>query len=556
MKSRLNLKKTMILFTLVPLTVGMLIFAVVSGILLTNSIESNIQEELKTASTALREYYEYDLINDNDLVDGFCEYDTEFIDKMAATGVDYTLFRENIRFMTSIKDVKTGKRIEGTEASPAVWNAVKSGSDYYSDDVVINGIDYYVYYLPLGTKDNVMGMAFSGKPCTQVVEAERRLYTYIVLFALILEVFFLILAWYLSKKISSPIQYIANDIEELSNGKTDIDITANSHIYETGMLIESAKRLSGILKDSISKIQNSANALKVSVNSTSELAKESSNSTTQITVAMDGLAKTTDTMANSVQEVNSNIINMGTMIDGIVESAEKLGLSSDKMAKAGNEANKCIKDMSDSSKKSFDAIESITDKIALTNQSVKKIDEMVNLITDIATQTNLLSLNASIEASRAGEAGKGFGVVATEIKNLAEQSGNSAEKIMTVVEEISMQSSECVEQSKEVRKSIEEEQNLLNITKEKFEILGEEIEASVAEIRHVTDATNQLNSAKDTITSAVSDLSAISEETAATNEEVTSSIMDIAKNVQDVSDGSDHMNTLANELEEAVEYFK
>lgn len=556
-KSKLNMKKTLIMFALIPLTVGLTAFSLIASYMLSHEIEKDIKEELVVGSAAIKEYYDYDLKNMNDLEDGFISYDHEYIDKMAKNGIDFTVFKENVRFMTTIIDKNTGKRIEGTNASEAVWAAVSAGKDYYSDDVVINDIDYYVYYKPLsGPNGEVVGMAFAGKPCTQVVAAKRNLYLNIAIFAVLLEGVFLLVSWLISKKISKPINDVAENIKALSEGQINIDVETDSHIAETITLIGAAKTLSEVLRDSIAKIKSNTSTLNDAIETTSDLAKESSAGTSQITDAMNGLAQTTETMANSVQDVNTSILDMGNMIDGIVANADNLGASSKKMAEAGNEATKCIDNMSASSERSSNAIQSITEKIESTNESVQKIDEMVNLITDIASQTNLLSLNASIEAARAGDAGRGFGVVATEIKSLAEQSAQSAEKIMAVVNEISTQSSECVEQSRQVKGLIEEEQGLLAVTKEKFGILENEIEASVSEIQAVTLATEQLNSAKTTITEAVSDLSAISEETSATNQEVSASISLISENVKRVSEDSDRMNDLSGQLKEAVAYFK
>jgi len=226
------------------------------------------------------------------------------------------------------------------------------------------------------------------------------------------------------------------------------------------------------------------------------------------------------------------------------------------MLSANDEAASCITNMTASSKKSAEAIETISRKITDTNNSISKIEEMIGFISEIADQTNLLALNASIEAARAGESGRGFGVVAEEIKHLAEQSNDSAIRITEIVSEISEQSEECVAQSKDVEKIISEEQRLLGITRDKFDVLNSEIKSSVKNINSVSDITDELNNIKEVITNAVSDLSAISEETAATNEEVSSAIAVISKNVIQVSDDSVHLNELSDTLKDAVSYFK
>ncbi len=555
MKKFLNFRNVLLMFALIPLTVGVVLLGLICINISTKNIEKNIKEELQLASMSLNEYYVYDLTNGVDLVDGFCEYDTAYIDRMAKTGIDFTLFNKDTRFMTTIKDNK-GVRIEGTKASDAVWKACQNKEDYYSDDVVINGIDYYVYYTPITDGETVYGMAFSGKPCTDVKKAKTTMVVSVLASSVTLEIIFIILVLIISVKISSPIKSISDKIATLSKGKTNIEVTEKANIVENKTLIESTAVLSEILNKSIGDIKNETESLEKAVAETSELAETSANETSQISDGMVNLAQTTETMAENVQDINENTIKMGNLVEDIVVKTTDLNNSANRMNSANEEAKECISNMSESSKESLEATENIAKLITNTNNSVQKINDIVDIITSIASQTNLLSLNASIEAARAGEAGKGFAVVAGEIKDLAEQSKNSATEIKDVVNEISEQSKKCVEESGSVIEIINKQQELLEITLNKFNTLNEEIDASINNVKDVSSITEDLNVIKDVLSGAISELSAISEETSATNEEITASLETIAQNIERVSEESQNINKMTTVLKQAVSYFE
>ncbi|MBQ3396787.1 MAG: cache domain-containing protein [Synergistaceae bacterium] len=552
---KLSIKSVLIMLSLIPLITAVCIIAVITSRIFVNNLKETTREQLIIAARALREYYEYDIVNDNDLVDGFIRYDTSYIDSMRATGVDFTLFKENIRFMTTILD-SNGKRIEGTPASEAVWQAVSQGNDYYSDSVKINGLDYHVYYMPIKFNAKVYGMAFSGKPATKIKEAERNIYMIIISVSAALIALFAFITIIAAKKIADPLREVADRIEHMLDVSREAKIKSRSRIKETSQLIADAENISRVLGETVQKIHDSAFALTDTVKSTSERAKDSSYASSQISESMQGLAKTTISMAGSVRQINDEINNMGGIIEQAVKNVDNLNSHSGNMTDANNEALEHIESAAESSARSEGAIEIITKKILATNEAIGKIGSRVRMITDIASQTNLLSLNAGIEAARAGEAGKGFGVVAAEIKKLAEDSKDSAEQINGIAEEISGLSHDCVKQAEEVRELIDEETKLLASTLEKFRTLADNINLSVREISSVSDITRQLESIKDTIMKEVTDLAAISEETSATNEEVAASIETVADNVKNVSDDTNTMNELADDLREAISHFK
>ena len=301
-KRGINLRLLLILFALVPLTCGIVLLATVSLNIMKSNLETTTFEELKLASQGLKSYYEYDLINDVNLVDGFVEYNpTEYIDKVnTKTGVNLTLFKDNVRFMTSLRN-EDGTRNEGTTASDAVWKAVKSKEDYQSNDVVISGVDYFVYYMPLyDANNNVVGMSFAGKPATQIQKAEQHIMVIILGISALLISIFIIMAILIAKKISNPIKEVAESLKTLSTGETKINLNTQSRVTETITLIESISVLVTNLQDILSKINISMSGLDDKIDETTSNAEQVATDMAQISESMNNLADGATTLAEKI----------------------------------------------------------------------------------------------------------------------------------------------------------------------------------------------------------------------------------------------------------------
>ena len=543
-QKKFTLKAVLIILALLPMSLAVLAIALITSNVLVRNLKQDTKEELILAAKALREYYEYDIVNGYDLVDGFIRYDTSYIDKMKATGVDLTLFKGNTRFMTTITD-SNGKRIEGTPASAAVWNMVSAGNDYYSDSVKINGLDYHVYYTPIQYGTRVYGMAFSGKPATQIQEAVMNIYVLILSISAGLILIFGIIAFIAAKKIAEPLKEVTARIETLLDVSVEDEIEAESKIYETSQLIAAAGNISTVLREAVIKIQDSAHSLADTVQSTASMAEEASNSASQISEAMKEIAQSAVSIAGSVHEISGNLDEMDEITGQAVRNVDNLSRSSDSMNAANISANESIDDAARSFSHASESIATISEKIHETHDAIEKINEAVNIISDIASQTNLLSLNASIEA-----------VVAGEIKKLAERSDESAEQIREIVMGVEVLSAESVEAALAMKNLIDNERSKLLAAQEKFKALDAEIKTSLEEIHSVSEITSRLDSIKNTILEEVSSLAATSEETSATNEEVAASVENIAENVKKVADDTETMSKLAGGLSEAVEAFK
>lgn len=548
---RFDMKRMLLLFSLIPLTVVAIIIICVSYFKMVEEVETQTKHTLQVASHGLRQYYEWDIVNQ-----GGIEYETDYVDYMAQQGIELTMFKDNIRFVTSIRD-SAGKRIEGTPASDAVWAAVSKGNEYYSDDVVINGTDYYVYYTPIKNADGtIWGMAFSGMTCANVNAAKQDLMRAVLSVAIVLYIIFVILVVLIARIIVAPLSSVAESIQKISDGDITSPVTAESHLYETQLLIEAAKKTQNVLGNIIGNIKNTSETLVERIGVVTQLSGQTSDGTNQIANAMTELSDGANTVAQNVQDINARVCDMDQIIGEISDNVKNLNEGAKQMSNANEEASNYIRNMDRSSQQTSEAVSNISASIASTNAAVGKIIEAINLITEIADQTNLLALNASIESARAGEAGKGFGVVAEEIKKLAEQSNDSAQEIASIVDDIKNQSENCVNMSAEVQDAINKEQELLKETMERFNVLDTEIGKAVSGIGSIDEMTKDLTNIKDVITSSVSDLSAVSEQNSAANEEVTASLDGVRDNVNTISDDNTNMNDMAKGLFEAVEFFK
>ncbi|MCM1047561.1 MAG: methyl-accepting chemotaxis protein [Clostridiales bacterium] len=482
------------------------------------------------------------------------------------TDADVTLFFGDTRRATSLISVETGERILGTKASDAVIDAVlKSGSDFSATDITINNKNYYAYYKPLKNSDgSVVGMVFAGAPSEGIDRTISIRRLSIIATAIIIIIIAVIFVAIFIRTIVAVVSRAEGIILGLSNGELTINMNekaravtdkARSRSDEIGGMINSMYVLMEKLRSTVEGISNSVNRLVNSGDSLEATAAQTSASADEISHAIEDISKGAVTQSEDVESATIEINNMGALIKKIVEGVQELHEVSNNMKKADDESEQIITELGTSNDKTIEAIKKIDASVHTTNDSVGKIQEAINLITSIASETSLLALNASIEAARAGEAGRGFAVVASQISKLSEDSNNSAKTIENIINQLATDSESSVKIMAEVQEIINEQQKKLDETRRKFGDVSKGIDMSLTEMGNIYEQTKECDVAREKVTDMIRNLSAVSEENAASTEQTNASMEELNATINLLAEAARELKDIAEELDKEVSFF-
>lgn len=542
-----------VLFALIPLVVGAVILTFLAVKEINESLVDGVYNSLEIAANGAKQYFEYDVEN------GIIAQDDDsfaYCDSFKSNKVEITIFQGNTRFITSLKNDK-GERNIGTKSDDAIWAACQSGKDVRKNGVVIGGKKYYVYYTPIyDANGDVWGMAFAGESQETVDNAKRQVLMSNAVSAAVIVAIFAIIAVIIAKLVADPIKALSNFMNKLAEGELKDELKAKSHVKEIKQLIVSTDELQDALKNAIITVHSSAELMAQAVVEVDEKTGNNVDNISQINTAVGEVAETSQSVATSAQAMAEKAGILGEDIEKLNQNVDILRSASDEIQVANNDASEYMKIVLKSSNESVDAVKDITEKINATNQAVNDITTSVQMIDDIASQTQLLSLNASIEAARAGEAGKGFAVVAENIKQLAESSSENAAKIKDIVNRVTDISNETVAVAERVSDSIQTEKGYITETQDKFEILSSAVDQSITGINSISEMAKELNTIKNDLTSSTTDLGAISEELGASAQEVAASCATVTDACTDTQARTEEMRAINENLNTAVSFFK
>ena len=410
----------------------------------------------------------------------------EIIDYIAKlTDGTVTIFAKDIRVATNVQE--DGKRAVGTTVSDQVAaHVLEEGENYYGKADVV-GRSYYTAYEPIkNNTGEIIGILYAGVPQDIVKDVVYKVVFWVVVCLGILTIlieFGLVII--LNRTLFNPLQKIMSKTEEVSQG----DLTTQFDIERQDEL--------GHFADSLNKMVND---FKMMVTQITKTAKQIGSFSGELLTTSEQVGEMAQGVSESIQEIASGAEEQTAQLDGIVDNIDNLNQKirdinqqSDTIVSDAKSVSLKIDRGNESINHSIDGITQVKAETTELAQDInnlgaysEKIDNIVDIIEGISNQTNLLALNAAIEAARAGESGRGFGIVAEEIRKLAEETAESTENIADLISQIQRGVSQAINKTD---RGIETVDKSVNSIKETGQVV-EEIDKMAARLKELINSIN------------------------------------------------------------------
>lgn len=566
--SRHSLRMKNLAMAIVPLLVLSVLVTLVMVVSMRSAIVHEVELSLKGTATVVKAAYEqnsgdYVQAEGGDIWKG--RYDISrsgaFLDAISeSSGQDVTFFYGSVRTMTSIK-TEDGRRIVGTEAGEKVQQEVlQGGRAYFSENVDIKGVPYFGYYLPVYQPDGgePIGMVFSGMPRTEVLAfIYRSLAIVVVLVLAILAVSVLLIRRY-NYAMTHALRKAINAVHDVAGGRLDTPIaeTILARDDEIGVLGNSIAELRDVLKQLVDHMGETTQSLRAEANRLEEVSAETQQGVDVMRQASAVISEGAAQQAKDTESASESIEVMGGLITQTNGEAQQLGKQADEMRGASGEAGTAIDALKGVSDRVSEVVQDVEQMMTQTNESAGQIREASDLISGIADQTSLLSLNASIEAARAGAAGRGFAVVAEEIRKLADQSDEASRRIRETIENLLSDFAGVVRSMQQMREVIDQQNSHIRSTETTVKDVVEGLGRTAQGIGTILGEMERLEAARGDVDGVIASLAAVAKENARGIEGSQETVRQVADGFATVTEAAGKLRAAASALADDLAAFR
>jgi methyl-accepting chemotaxis protein len=367
----------------------------------------------------------------------------------------------------------------------------------------------------------------------------------------------IIISFIMGRRLMRPLVKVSAIIEDVANGNIEADFSVVKESNdEIGLIIEKMKELTQSLGSIVGKIRNSSDTMSSNSYELNDTSSQTLAANNEISKAVEDVAEGSTGMAASISKINENLLEMSNETKDINASVDEIKNQTVAVQDSSKIMNDKIKSMQDSSHKMDEGISAISKRIETVNTTVDKVSNIVSVIEEISSETNLLSLNASIEAARAGDAGKGFAVVAQEIRVLSDNTNTELENIKQIISSLVEECRYCVQASGTIVEDNAKQKEEIKAVLDEFGSLDEQIQKTAEKADEIEELVTAMIELNDDITKSSNSLTDVSAANAAATEEMNANIEELNAMMHGVSEMAEHMNNESDGLKEALSFFR
>lgn len=562
-----TIAKKMVALFQIPMILICVIITIFSAKILQGGIENEIEKSLQIVATSVNETYtnlyegDYKQGQSGKVKKGDATIsgNTQLIDGLhETTGFEVSFFYGNMRLITTVQK-EGGGRVNGTGIDDELYAKIQNGEVVFLKDCEISTSTYYAYYQPLINSDgSVIGAVEVAMEASAVHEMIRSQITQIVIFSAVFVVIAALFVMFMATQMVRSMHKIKKFLSRIVDGQ--LDVQPDKRLFgkndELGDIYRISVYLQQALYEIVNNIKVSTDNLVHSANQLADMAQGTQNTVEGVLGDVGHILTGARNQAEGTVDANDNVIKIGEQISCITEEVNSLTRYAGQMHDAEKESEKNINELNVYNENTKESIHKVADQIEVMNRSVQNINTAIAIIQSIADETDLLSLNASIEAARAGDAGRGFAVVAEQICKLAEQSNRSAKEIEKMIEEIMFTSKKMVEIMGVVKVNMEQQQEKLEDTRVKYTAVADGVDNSLTNIDSIKKSIDVLGSFGTSIKSTVGNLSEISEQNAVSADQTMQAVSSMNDTMGELKISSEELLRLADKLKQTLVVFK
>lgn len=564
----MNLKKKILAITIGPVLILGIITILFTVTMVKNSMMDETKDALKgTAAATLAAYDQntgdYLETSNGDIWKGSYNISKSenLVDRIKDnTGMDVTFFYGDKRIMTSAMD-ENGNRILKSKAGDVIVEKVlNGGEECFSEAVSIEGTLNYGYFMPVyqnGSDTDIVGMIFVGTNKHDKDAVIMRLLGSIVAAVAAIMLVCLIVSTKLASTISRNIRTSIKTVEKIAAGNLNVQV--NNKLLKSKDEIGDLSRVTITLRDAMQRtiLEINQNVQKL-LEASSLLGTAADNTNGTMNKVRSAVNRIVENSAEQAENSKSTSEHMRLMGENITETSaevEALNSNAEFMHQSSEKAAETLSNLQHINSEVERIIGEVQEQTNRTNDSVQQIHKATAFITSIAEETDLLSLNASIEAARSGESGRGFAVVAEQIKKLSEQSNQSSSEIEETAMMLSEDSQKAVEIMQKMQEIIVSQSESMQDTQKVVEEVVAQIANSMQSIQQIKETTEHLANVRNEVLQAVETLSNIAQDSVSGTKKTYEDTEEVVDTFKQVYMSAEQLREIADQLAGSVQYF-